>query len=195
LLLLHAIFAIVPLAQATDPAAAACQRKIDEIKYDRAKPGSVYTFTPREVTAWARQEIRKEVPEGVREPSAVFGTNEGTGSAIVDFLKMQHAKGAKPGWLMERLISGERPVQVNVEIKSGGGYATVSLRSVRISGIGASGTVLEYLIQTFFKPLYPEAHINEAFEMGHNVDRVEVRPEMAKVYIKGAAAAPPKPKK
>jgi hypothetical protein len=107
---------------------------------------------------------------------------------------MQHAQGAKPGWLMEKLIAGERPIRVGVELKSANGYATVYLKSVQISGISASGSVLEYLIRTFFRPLYPEAHINESFEMGHNVDRVEVRPDAARVFIK-APAARPQPKK
>ena len=187
--MIPALFLFAQLAQ-TQGDAVACQRKIDEIKYDRAKPGSVYVFTPQEITAWARKEIPKEVPQGVRDPRAEFGMNQGAGSAYVDFLKMQHANGAKPGWLMERLISGERPISVGVELKSANGFATVTLRSVRISGISASGSVLEYLIRTFFRPLYPEAHINESFEMGHNVDRVEVRPDAARVYIKGV---PPKP--
>ena len=176
------------LAQAGSDAAAvaACQRKFDEIKADRAKPGSVYVFTAREINAWARQEIVKEVPEGMREPAVQFGLNQATGSAYVDFLKMQHAKGASAGWLMEKLISGERPMRISVELKSGNGFATVFLRRVQISGVSASGSVLEYLVRTFFRPLYPEAHIDESFEMGHNMDRIEVRPDAARVFIKGA---------
>lgn len=174
------------LAQAgTDADAVSCQRKIDEIKADRAKPASVYLFTPREINAWARKEIQKEIPQGVREPSVQFGLNQGTGFAYVDFLKMQHAKGVQVGWLMEKLISGERPIRISVELKSNKGFATAYLRRVEISGVSASGSLLDYLIRTYFRPLYPEAHIDESFEMGHNVDRVEVRPDGARVFIKG----------
>jgi hypothetical protein len=178
------VLALALLMPAAEPEAVSCQRKIDEIKYDKAKPGAVYRFTASELNAWARQELPKEVPQGMRQPSLQLGTNTATGHAIVDFLKMQHAKGAKPGWLMEKLIDGERPMKVTVEMKSANGYATVYLRRVEISSISAGGSVLQFLIQNFFRPLYPEAHIDEAFEMGHNVDRVEVRPDAATVYMK-----------
>lgn len=164
--------------------AASCQRKFDEIKNNRAKPGSVYTFTPAEVNAWSRWKLPQEIPQGMREPNVQFGNNSATGRALIDLLKMQHAKGAKPNWLIEKLIEGERPMAVGVGIQSGGGYATVKLQSVEISGVRASGTVLEFLIRTFFRPLYPEAHIDERFEMGNNVDRIEVLPDRAVVYLK-----------
>ncbi len=189
-----ATLSLAVMSAQTQADAISCQRKIDEIKNDRAKPGSVYVFTPQEVTAWARKELPKEVPEGIRDPRAEFGVNSGTGSAMVDFLKMRHAQGAKPGWLLEKLIAGERPIRIGVELKTANGQATVYLRSVQISGISASGTVLDYLIRTFFRPLYPEAHINEPFEMSHNVERVEVRPEAARVYIKAAAKPSSLPK-
>ena len=77
-------------------------------------------------------------------------------------------------------------MRISVELKSGNGFATVFLRRVQISGVSASGSVLDYLVRTFFRPLYPEAHIDESFEMGHNMDRIEVRPDAARVFIKGA---------
>ncbi|BDC51167.1 hypothetical protein F183_A34830 [Bryobacterales bacterium F-183] len=164
--------------------AASCQRKFDEIKNDRAKPGSVYTFTPAEINAWSRWKLPQEIPQGMREPSVQFGNNSGTGRALIDLLKMQHAKGAKPNWLIEKLIEGERPMAIGVAIQSGGGYATVKLLSVEISGVRASGGVLDFLIRTFFRPLYPEAHIDEKFEMGNNVERLEIYPDRALVYLK-----------
>ncbi len=172
---------------AVDPEALACQRKIDEIRDDRAKPGAVYVFTPSEINAWARNELPKEVPQGMRNPAVRFGVNQASGFAYVDFLKMQHAKGVKMSWLVEKLIEGERPLRVSVEIKSANGFATVYLRRVEISGVSASGTVLDFLIRTFFRPLYPEAHIDEAFEMAHSVERVEIQPTAARVFIKRTA--------
>lgn len=164
--------------------AASCQRKFDEIKNNRAKPGSVYTFTQTEVNAWSKWKLPQEIPQGMRQPQVQFGNNTATGRALIDLLKMQHAKGTKPNWLIEKLIEGERPMAVGVAIQSGGGYATVKLQSVEISGVRASGTVLEFLIRTFFRPLYPEAHIDERFEMGNNVERIEVLPDRAVVYLK-----------
>lgn len=178
-------------AQAIDPLAASAQRKIDEIRNDKAKSGSVYIFTPAEINAWARKELPTQIPQGMRDPAVQLGLNQATGFAYVDFLKMQHAKGARMNWLIEKLIEGERPMRVSVEMKTANGIATVYLRRVEISGVSAGGTVLDFLIRTFFRPLYPDAHIDEPFEMSHSVERIEVRPDGARVYIqrKPASAA------
>lgn len=171
-------------AQAADPLATTAQRKIDEIRNDKAKPGAVYLFTSAEINAWARKELPTQVPQGMRDPAVQLGLNQATGFAYVDFLKMQHAKGAKMNWLMEKLIEGERPMRVSVEMKTANGVATVYLRRVEISGVSAGGTVLDFLIRTFFRPLYPDAHIDEPFEMGHSVEKIDVRPDGARVYIR-----------
>jgi hypothetical protein len=175
--------AVAILLVAADPDALRCQQKIDEIESYRAKPGAVYVFTSRELNAYASAEVPNVVPQGVRDPRLELGTNSGMGFAYVDFLKMQHAQGTKPNWLVAKLIEGERPLRVFLDVQSGGGRATVRLQRVEISGVAASGTVLTFLIDTFFRPLYPNAKINQPFEIGYNVDRVEVRPEAARVFI------------
>ena len=53
-----------------------------------------------------------------------------------------------------------------------------------MSNVMASKVVLEFLVGTFFKPLYPEAHIDEAFDLDFNIERIEVQPTGARVIIK-----------
>jgi hypothetical protein len=40
------------------------------------------------------------------------------------------------------------------------------------------------MVKTFFLPLYPNAHINETFEIGYNIDRIDIRPSGVRVTIK-----------
>ena len=47
-----------------------------------------------------------------------------------------------------------------------------------------SGAPLDFLIQTFFLPLYPNAKIDVPFELAHRVDRIEVTPAEARAYMK-----------
>ena len=180
------LFAAIAAA-AGDPRAAACRKKIEEIEGGRAKPGAVYVFTKAEINAYAREEVPTVVPKGLRNPALELGTNTATGTALMDFLQMQHAQGVKMNWVMEKLIDGERPVKVVIESETKAGKAIIYLRRLEISGIAASGTVLDFMIRNFFRPLYPNAHINEWFEMGNNVDHVDVRPDAVRVYIKSGA--------
>jgi hypothetical protein len=102
----------------------------------------------------------------------------------MDFLKMRHAKGQDTNWFMAKLIQGERPVKIAVRVSSGGGRCTVYLTRVEVSNVAANQTVLEFLIKTFFMPLYPEAKINEPFDLDYDIDRIDIRPSGVRVTIK-----------
>ena len=69
-------------------------------------------------------------------------------------------------------------------IQAVNGRATVHLVRVEIGGLAVSGATLDFLIDTFFRPLYPDAKIDEPFELSDRVDRIVVTPAEARVYIK-----------
>jgi hypothetical protein len=171
-------------AAATDPAAQNVTRKIDIIQSGKAKPGAVFVFTSVELNAWARVKAPMVVPEGLREPRLQLENGSATGYALVDFLKMRGAAGVETNWLISKLIQGEKRVMARATIQSGNGRATVHLERVEIGGLAVSGATLDFLIETFFRPLYPDAKIDEPFELSDRVDRIEVTPAEAKVYIK-----------
>jgi hypothetical protein len=179
---------------AGDPLAATCRAKIDLIESGHAKANAVYVLSAAEINAYAREEIPQVVPHGLRSPSVELGPNTAIGFALIDFLQMEQAKGAKINWLVEKFIEGERPVRVTIESQSKDGRAIIYLRRLEISGIAANSIVLDFLIHNFFRPLYPNAHINEWFEMGYNIDHVDVNTDAVRVYIKSKLAKlPPKP--
>jgi hypothetical protein len=159
------------------------KHKLDSIQRGRLAPGSSVTFTTREIDAWARVEIPKQIPRGFREPHVQLGEGVASGRALVDFLQMRQARGETPGWLMSRMLEGERPLLMSIRLRSSGGWCTADLTRVEISGIAAEGSVLDFLIRTFFLPLYPNAKIGEPFELGFNIDRVEIHPAGVVVRI------------
>lgn len=169
---------------AADPAYDSARKKLDIIEEGHAPRGSVINFTAAEVNAWARVRIPEIVPQGIRDMLAQIGQGTGTGSATVDFLKMRQAQGITTGWFLTKLIEGERPLKVTVRVESSGGRCTVFLTRVELSNVVATKTVLDFLLKAFFLPLYPEAHINEPFDLDYNMERIELRPGMARVVIK-----------
>ena len=181
-LLLFAI-AIAPALLAADPVFERAWNKLDMIDSGRARPGSVIVLTPAELNAWAQVRVPQMV-EGVRNPRVELGMDTATGSALVDFLKMRQAEGVATNPVLARLIDGERPLKVTVRVESGGGRCTFHLMRVEISGIAATGPVLDLLVSAFFRPLFPDAKIDQPFELGGNIDRLEVRPTGAHVVIK-----------
>jgi hypothetical protein len=176
--------AIAVTGAAVNPLAESVTRKLDLIQSERARPGAVFVFTEAELNAWVRVKVPTVVPEGVREPRLELGNGAATGFALVNFLKVQHAAGIETNWLVSKLIQGEKPVMAKATIQSANGSATVHLERVEIGGLAISGATLDFLIDTFFRPLYPEAKIDEPFELAGHVDRIEIAPAAAKVYIK-----------
>jgi hypothetical protein len=46
------------------------------------------------------------------------------------------------------------------------------------------GRPLDLMISTFLRPLYPDAKIDEQFQMDSNIERIELRPDGIRVSIK-----------
>ncbi len=167
-----------------DPAAASVSRRLDLIESGKAKPGSVFRFTQAELNAWVRVKATAIVPEGFRQPRLVLGNGEASASALIDFLKVRHASGVETNWLVAKLIQGEKLVRVRAGVQSARGKATVHLLSVEIGGLAVTGAPLDFMVQNFLLPFYPNAKIDVPFELADKVERIEVTPAEARVYMR-----------
>jgi hypothetical protein len=170
-------------ASTTANPAAAVRAKLAAIESGKTRAGSVFTFSPVELNAYVRSELPTVAPAGVRQTNLELGSGTATGSALIDFVKLRTAQGEKTPWLVSKIIEGEKFVKVNTRIESAHGKATVFLQRVEISGLAVSGSTLDFLIHTFFMPLFPEAKINQPFTLQDRVDRIEVSPTGARVVI------------
>uniref|UniRef100_Q01WS5 DUF2993 domain-containing protein n=1 Tax=Solibacter usitatus (strain Ellin6076) TaxID=234267 RepID=Q01WS5_SOLUE len=156
------------------------KQKFDSIENGRLHPGAHVTLSYPELTAW----VEKEAPRGVRSPNLrVTERDLATGTALIDFAKLERSQGQRPGWLMSKLLEGERPVSVTARIRSANGHATVDLQRVEISGVTIDGRTLDFLVQNFLLALYPDAVIGKPFELGHRIDRLDVAPAAVGVVI------------
>ena len=158
------------------------KEKLDSVESDRLRPGARVTLSYAELNAFARQ----EAPAGVRNPKmTVTSPGVATGTALIDFGKLERSKGAKPGWLMSKLLDGERPVSVTARLTTARVQATVAVERVEISGIVIDGRTLDFLIQNFLMAMYPDAVIGKPFELSHHIDRISVLPTAVTIAIAG----------
>jgi len=175
---------VVAASSAVDPRAKAVSDKIDLIESGKARRGSVIAFTAAELNAWVSVKAPEEVPEGLREPRIELGNNVATGYARIDLLKVRHGAGVDTNWLVAKMIQGEKPVKVVARIQSWNGRARVHLQRVEIGGLAVSGTTLDFLISTFLMPLYPNAKIDQWFDLSKSLDHIEIVPAEARAYVK-----------
>ncbi len=162
------------------------QQKLDQISGERLRAGTRLTLSIGELNAW----VAKEAPGGVRDTKvAVSAPGTATGSALIDFAKVERSQGREPGWLISHLLDGEHPVRVTARIRSSGGQATVDVDRVEISGLLIDGKTLQFLIENLLLPMYPDAAIGRSFELGHRIDRLDVQPAGVTVAIRAGDAA------
>ena len=182
------ILAALSLAFAASPkpdrAALAVQRKIDAIESGKAQAGSAITFSVAELNAWGRYKAAMIVPDGLRQPKLELGHGTATAYALVDFVKVRQGQGQNTNWLIAKLIEGEKPVKAIARIESAGGRATVHLERVEIGGLAVSGSTLDIMIRTFFLPFYPNAKIDEPFDLADGLERIEVSAAQARAIMK-----------
>jgi hypothetical protein len=180
-------FAVAGLAASEKNDAESAFRKLARIEAGTAAPGSRIVFTPAEVNAWIRAEAKARVPQGVRDVRIELGDGRATGYATIDFLKIrQAATGEQPGWLLKNLFAGERPVVVTARFASGRSRARVDVERVEISGIAIEGHMLEFVIEDYLRPTFPDVVVNEWFGLRFGIERFALTRAGVTVVITGA---------
>jgi hypothetical protein len=181
---------VVLFAAAGSPGASrsdylSAKKKFQAIDKQTMKPGSRVAITAPELNAYVQAELPNVAPKGVRSPQVQLeGNNTATGRAMIDFVKLRSAGGKSSGWLFRKLFSGEREVAVTTQIASGGGKATVHLKKVEVSGIPIEGAALDFLVENYLLPNYPNAKIGRPFALHKRVDRIEVTPTAAYIVTR-----------
>ncbi len=173
----------ISLAVAADRAYDSARRKIDMIAEERARPGSRVWLSLAELDAYARVTALEAAPKGLRNPRLELGYGAAVGSALIDFSLLRQSAGAAPNPLVAWFLSGERPVRAEARIESGGRRATVHIQKVTLASLTVHGSPLDFLIENFLLPRYPDAVIGRPFELQHNMERFEVSPKGVNVVI------------
>ena len=161
------------------------KKKFQALDKQSMKPGTRVSLTATELNAYVQAELPTVAPPGIRNPVVeLHGNNVATGRAKIDFLKLRSAKGKATSWMMRKLLEGERDVAVTTRVTSSKGSATVDLQRVEVSGVPISGAALDFLVNNYLIPNYPDAKIGRPFALPKRVDRIEVTPGVAYVVTK-----------
>ena len=181
------LFSLLPVAAIGSRASdyLAIKKKFQTIEKSQAKPGTRISIPARELNAYVQTELPQVAPPGIRNPSVeLLGNNTASGRALINFHTLRSARGKSSNWLMRRLLDGEREVVVTTRVASSGGTATVFIERVEVSGVPIEGGTLDFLIDNYLRPNYPDAKIGEPFKIGYRVDRLEVGRDVAHVVLR-----------
>jgi hypothetical protein len=159
------------------------QRKMDDIVKERTKPGERIHMSLREMNAYLYAQAQAIAPKAVHNTKVELAESSGTVSAMVNFLELNKARGGQANWLMEKMLDGERYVTVSVHVLSEHGKARVNVDRVEVGGAAISGAPLDYMIQNYVLPQFPNSKVDQWFTMDHHMDHFEIHQSGATVVI------------
>jgi hypothetical protein len=159
-------------------------QKLGAIESGSVRPGSSVWFPRREIDAWIVDEAHSHFPQGVTGVRMDLNDGRVVGYASIDFLRVRQATGAPdPGWLIKNLFAGERPVVVTARFQSMNGKARADVERVEISGVAIEGRALDFVIENYVRPTFPDIKVNEWFPLHYGVDRFTVAQQGVSVMI------------
>jgi hypothetical protein len=159
------------------------QRKMDDIVKEHTRPGDRIHMSLREMNAYLYAQAQAIAPKAVHNTKVELAEGGGTASANINFLELNKARGGQANWLMEKMLDGERFVKVSVHVLSDHGKARVNVDRVEVGGAAISGAPLDYLIQNYVVPQFPNAKVDQWFTMEHHMDHFEIHQSGATVVI------------
>ena len=177
-LLICTVLSAATAATAVDAALA----KFALIEQDRAPAGSRVSLTASELAAYARVQAEVIAPGAVHDPKLTITPGHAEAFAMIDFLRLPQV-GPQPGWILRKLLEGQRPLRVRVRIQSAHGRARLDVERVEISGVAVEGRTLDFLLSQFVIPSFPEAKTGVWFGFSHKIERLDLGNGVVRVVI------------
>ena len=173
-MLLLATFALFAQAARHTPAYTSMEKKIALLEAGPTAPSQTVTMTQDELNSFFA-EGGVQVPKGLSNikfdlrPRIVHATSE------VDFDQLSEGHGGGGNPLFSALFSGTHDVDAEAQASGTGGQGTVTIQSVKLDGVQVPKSALEYLIQHYVKPKYPQAGMTSTFELPVQIDSATVQ--------------------
>ncbi len=167
-----------PPASATEQmyrsAADSAQRKLDRIRSNgaKSKPDQTPTvLTEREINSYLMSG-RVKLPTGVRSVQFIGDPGVIRTTAVIDFDRITAQQRSNNPLL--QLFSGVHDVHVTSHGQASGGRATLHTDSVDIDGIPVPRIALQYFLDKYVRPKYPEVGLDSTFTLPYRIDTATV---------------------
>lgn len=153
------------------------QRKLQYIEQNggKSQPNPAPTvLSEQEVNAWFASPYAK-LPKGVRSLRVNGNTGQITASASIDFDAVKEGRSGGGGFnpLMS-MFNGIHEVQIAADAVAEGGQAQVHVQTVSIDDVNVPRFALEFFVEHYLKPKYPNVGLDTTFDPGYRIDTATV---------------------
>ncbi len=138
--------------------AQAAARKLAKVRGAAGQGDSFGSVRISEVEAnsYLQYEMLPYFPPGVSRIRLKFRPARPQGSLRVDFGKLKAAFGGSGNPLVDYFLQGVHTLEVDGTFISSGGTARFTLQTVTLDGVTLPRMVVDFLIERYLKPSYPE---------------------------------------
>ncbi len=158
------------------------QRKAQWIEANRWPPARQIYFSAPELLALGMSEINAAAPGAIKNAVLQLQRKGATATGIVDFdllRRLQKSSDSSTDWLLSKLLTGQHPISVTVQVSSANGQMTVHPTLVQVSGVTLTGRTLHFMIDNFVQPHFLNSVIDRPFPLSPHLREVQVTPAYA----------------
>lgn len=175
-LLLLSLAATAQTAPKRSPAADSMERKLQYIDQNsrRPQPNPAPTvLTEQEVNAWFASPYAK-LPKGVHSLKVVGTNGQIAANASINFDEVKEGRRGGGFNPLMSMFSGTHDVQVIANAQAQNGEAEVHVQSASIDGVDIPRMALQFFVDHYLKPKYPNVGLDTNFQPGYHVDSARV---------------------
>jgi hypothetical protein len=150
------------------------QRKLYHIRQnaDSARPDQAPTIMTEEEINDYLAAGRVKLPQGVKKITFQGQSGVITGLATIDFDEVRAGQHSSNPLLS--IFSGTHYVRVEADAAGNGGKSKVHVRTVNIDGLDVPRMALEFFINKYLKPRYPDVGLDSEFQMPDKIEEATV---------------------
>jgi hypothetical protein len=162
---------------------AAAKFRIIREAHESGSGFDVVRITELEANSYLHYEYSGNLPTGVSQARLAFQPGRIAGSSWVDFDKLKEGLRTPPHPIADFLLRGEHTIAVEGTASGANGIGEFRLERVMLDGVPVPQPVVEFLIEHFLRPRYPNAAIDRPFRLPFSVD--SFRAETGSVVMTG----------
>ena len=175
-MLLVSLSALGQTGPRRSPGADSMERKLQYIDQnsERPQPNPAPTaLTEQEVNAWFASPYAN-LPKGVHSLKVIGANGQITANASINFDEVKEGRGGGGFNPLMSMFSGTHDVQVVAAAQAQNGEAEVHVQSASIDDVNIPRVALEFFVDHYLKPKYPNVGLDTTFNPGYRVDNARV---------------------
>ena len=164
--------AAAPAEVVTPEAAESAARKLERIAeaHDSGESFGTVRISEHEANSYLAFELADAIPAGVSDIVLQFMPGRISGTSVMDFDKLKEGLRTPPHPIAMFLLRGVHTVGVEGSTSGMNGTGQFQLERVLLDGVELPQMVVDYMIEQYLRPRYPNAAINRPFELPYSID-------------------------